>query len=108
MKKFGVIAFLLLLGIGVVVAKQYREKSELMQIISSSFETLTQTETTFPVQLDKCVDENDFVEDETNSSNNFVYVCVTGTTANLVYPCVMKRGKKDWWFPKQYKCGVVD
>ena len=45
MKKFGVIAFLLLLGIGVIVAKQYHEKSEMVQIISSSFETLTQTET---------------------------------------------------------------
>ena len=104
MKKFGVIAFLLLLGIGVIVAKQYHEKSEMVQIISSSFETLTQTETVEPIKLDKCVDEKDFKPADDQLSNNFVNVCQKGTTEVYTYPCILLRGKKDWWFPLQYRC----
>lgn len=107
MKKFGVIAFLLLLGIGVVVAKQYREKSEMMQIISSSFETLTQTEVTLPVTLANCVDEEDFEAPEDELSNSYVNVCQKGTTSTIAYACVQKHGKENWWYPMRYKCVQV-
>ena len=88
MKKIGIFAFLLLLGVLVVEVKQYCEKAEVMQIIASSFETITQTETIEPIKLDNCVDEKDFKPAGNETSNNFVNLCQQGTSDTEAWPCV--------------------